>query len=211
VTRTRHPSSHASAGLTVGMIVAEALDLIAECGVAGLTMSGLAERLGVRTPSLYHHVRDKAALLDLIAQEPFGAFETDRDRYNEVDSVDAWIALTRSGTMRLREYYASRPGLAALVLATATADRDRKEGSRGELVGAQIQALTRLGLPEPEARELFLACSRWTTAAVASEDHVGGGRDDRLFCRGLDWLLRGVQSDIDGATAHTRDRSHGEV
>ena len=33
-------------------------------------------------------------------------------------------------------------------------------------------------------------------AAVAAESHAGGGYDDDLFCRGLDWLLHGVQVDL---------------
>ena len=196
MTRTRDPSSHVAAGLSVMAIVDEALSVIAERGVAGLTMSALADRLGVRSPSLYHHVRDKAELLDLVAREPFGTFTTDRDAYDEVASVDEWIALTSSGTLRLRDFYASHPGLAALVQATATPDRDQGTGSRASLVAAQIRALIRLGVPEPQARETFQACARWTLAAVAAEDHVAGGRDDALFRRGLEWLLYGVRADL---------------
>jgi TetR/AcrR family transcriptional regulator, tetracycline repressor protein len=196
VTRTRDRSSHAAAGLSVTAIVDEALTVIAERGVEGLTMSALAERLGVRSPSLYHHVRDKAELLDLVAREPFGAFAADRDAYDDVASVDEWIALTTSGSLRLRDFYASHPGLAALVQATATRDRDRGTGSRSALVAAQIQALIRLGVSEAEAREAFQACARWTLAAVAAEDHVAGGPDDDLFRRGLNWLLYGVRADL---------------
>lgn len=204
MTRTREPSSHTAAGISVAAMVEEALALIADRGVAGLTMSAVAVRLGVRSPSLYHHVRDKAALLDLVAQEAFEAFAADRDAYDDVASVDEWIVLTTSGTLRLREFYASRPGLAALIQATATRDRDRGEGSRAALIGAQIQALVRLGVPEPEARETFEACARWTMAAVASEDHTGGGHDDALFRRGLDWLMYGVRADLAHAIGRPR-------
>jgi hypothetical protein len=65
--------------------------------------------------------------LDLVAQEAFGAFAADRDAYDDVASVDEWIVLTTSGTLRLREFYASHPGLAALIQATATRDRDREK------------------------------------------------------------------------------------
>ena len=129
ITRMREPSSHQAAGFSVAAIVAAALALIAERGVASLTMSGVAERLGIRSPSLYYHVRDKSALLDLVAQDGFGEFAADWDAYGEVGSVDEWIALTRSGTLRLREFYAAHPGLAALIQATATRDRDQGVGS----------------------------------------------------------------------------------
>lgn len=202
ITRTREPSSHQAAGVSVAAIVAAALALIAERGVTGLTMNGVAERLGIRSPSLYYHVRDKSALLDLVAQDAFGEFASDWNAYGEVGSVDEWIALTRSGTLRLREFYAAHQGLAALIQATATRDRDQGMGSRASLVGAQIQALVRLGVPEPEAHHIFEACARWTMAAVAAESHVGGGYDDDLFRRGLDWLLHGVQINLVHSTGN---------
>jgi AcrR family transcriptional regulator len=42
--------------------IAVARRLLEEDGVAGLTMRRLAERLGIRAPSLYKHLPDKAAL-----------------------------------------------------------------------------------------------------------------------------------------------------
>ncbi|MFY9933940.1 MAG: TetR/AcrR family transcriptional regulator C-terminal domain-containing protein [Streptosporangiaceae bacterium] len=39
----------------------------AEAGLEGLTLRRLAERLGIRAPTLYWHVRDKRELMDLIA------------------------------------------------------------------------------------------------------------------------------------------------
>jgi len=48
-------------------VVSAALDLLDEVGLEGLTTRRLAERLGVRSPSLYWHVRDKEELLDLLA------------------------------------------------------------------------------------------------------------------------------------------------
>src|SRR5215467_14299144 len=43
-------------------IVAAARDLVELEGADALTMRRLAERLGIRAPSLYKHVHDKAAL-----------------------------------------------------------------------------------------------------------------------------------------------------
>ena len=50
--------------LTATAIIAEAADLADETGFDGVTLSAVARRLGVQTPSLYSHVRDRAALLD---------------------------------------------------------------------------------------------------------------------------------------------------
>ena len=45
-------------------IVAEALNLLNERGLDGLTTRALADRLGVRQPALYWHFKDRRALLD---------------------------------------------------------------------------------------------------------------------------------------------------
>lgn len=186
------------------MIIDAALLLVAERGTAGLTMSALADRLGVRSPSLYHHVRDKAELLTLLSQEAFEAFAGDRDAYDGVASVEEWIDRTRSGTLRLRDYYAAHPGLAALIQATSAPHRDQGSTSRAALVAAQLQALIRIGVSEAKARDTFEACARWTMAAVVAEDRVAAGRDDLLFVRGLDWLLSGVTSDLTKAIGQRR-------
>lgn len=50
--------------LTRERIVAEAIALIDEDGLEGLSMRRLAARLGVRAPALYYHVADKSALIN---------------------------------------------------------------------------------------------------------------------------------------------------
>jgi TetR/AcrR family tetracycline transcriptional repressor len=48
-------------------VVAVAITLLNETGLDGLTLRRLADRLGIRAPTLYWHVRDKRELLDLMA------------------------------------------------------------------------------------------------------------------------------------------------
>ena len=55
------------AGLNGGDVVAAAAGLADETGYAGLTMGLLADRLGVRTPSLYKHVGGLADLQHRLA------------------------------------------------------------------------------------------------------------------------------------------------
>lgn len=59
--RPRHPL------LTRERIVAAAIELIDADGLAGLSTRRLAERLGVRGPSLYNHFATKEELLDAVA------------------------------------------------------------------------------------------------------------------------------------------------
>ncbi|WP_410658836.1 TetR/AcrR family transcriptional regulator [Amycolatopsis sp. lyj-112] len=50
--------------LTATSVIADAAALADEDGFDAVTLSAVARRLGVRTPSLYSHVRDREALLD---------------------------------------------------------------------------------------------------------------------------------------------------
>jgi AcrR family transcriptional regulator len=53
--------------LTSTSVVADAAALADETGFDAVTLSAVARRLSVRTPSLYSHVRDREALLDGVA------------------------------------------------------------------------------------------------------------------------------------------------
>jgi TetR/AcrR family tetracycline transcriptional repressor len=54
-------------GLDQDRIVKAALELLDRDGLAGVTTRRLAEKLGVRSPSLYWHVRDREQLLGLLS------------------------------------------------------------------------------------------------------------------------------------------------
>jgi AcrR family transcriptional regulator len=187
---TRDRSSHTAAGITIAAIVDAALTVIRADGLDGLTMRAVAERLHVRAPSLYHHMRNKSELLDLVARNAFDQFAADSAAYGELRTVNEWIELTRSGSLELRAFYAEHAGLAGLIQSKATPDRDQGAGSRAELVRAQIDALVRIGVPEPAARHVFEVTARWTLAAVVAESVDGPDH----FADGLDLFLHGVRA-----------------
>jgi len=54
-------------GLDQDRIVDAALELLDQDGLAGVTTRRLADRLGVKSPSLYWHIRDRERLLDLLS------------------------------------------------------------------------------------------------------------------------------------------------
>lgn len=66
------PTRGPRASLSVDAIVAAAIDLADEEGLAGLSMSKLAQRLGYSTMSLYRHVPSKEDLLALVQDAAFG-------------------------------------------------------------------------------------------------------------------------------------------
>jgi len=65
-TAPRRPGRPAQTLLTQGDIAREALAIIDELGWHACTMKLLAHRLGVRTPSLYHHIDGQGALVSLV-------------------------------------------------------------------------------------------------------------------------------------------------
>jgi len=95
------------AGLSGGEVVAAAAGLADEIGYAGLTMGLLAERLGVRTPSLYKHVgglEDLQHQIATLAMTEVG--DVIRDAVQGLAGADALAALLHA----VRGYVTRHPG-----------------------------------------------------------------------------------------------------
>jgi AcrR family transcriptional regulator len=80
--------------LTRDRVLATAVELADEAGVASVTMRRLAEKVGVEPMSLYYHVPNKEAILDGIVdlvfrevEETSGAFEGGRAGHSAPDSA----------------------------------------------------------------------------------------------------------------------------
>jgi AcrR family transcriptional regulator len=95
------------AGLDPDTVVAAAADLADEIGLANLTMGRLAERLGVRAPSLYKHVASQDDLTRRIAALALGeaadAIGTATQGRAGRDALDA-------AAHALRTFVVSHPG-----------------------------------------------------------------------------------------------------
>jgi AcrR family transcriptional regulator len=134
-------------GLTRERIVEQALEMLDEVGIDGLTVRALAARLGVRAPALYWHVRDKQELLDemgtqvqrrvldrLVADPPTGpwpdaltgyahALRAEYLAHRDGARTFAGTRLTDPDVLRAQEPWLARwaddgPGLDAVVLGT---------------------------------------------------------------------------------------------
>jgi TetR/AcrR family tetracycline transcriptional repressor len=95
--------------LTRQRVVAEALAVIAEDGIQALTMRGLAARLGVVPGALYHHVRNKEQLQDLVLDGVLAEIDVD------LDSSRHWTEQLKVLAHRLREVLEAHPGVAGIL------------------------------------------------------------------------------------------------
>jgi len=95
--------------LTRERVVAEALTLIAEGGAQALTMRTLAARLGVVPGALYHHVRNKQQLQDLVLDGVLAEVD------GHLDPSQPWTEQIKLLAHRLREVLEDHPGVAGIL------------------------------------------------------------------------------------------------
>jgi len=200
-------------GLDQDRIVEAALELLDRDGLVGVTTRRLAERLGVRSPSLYWHIRDRDLLLGLLSDRIVADA-----RWPEPSS--GWRA-TAEGLMR--EYL--RCLLAHRDAARVVAGRPPMGPNR--LRGAEmlLRALLSAGLGELEAIDAGLVLTTYVVGFAleqqAAELSAAGNMQtdpDRYptlarlskavpaagwarFEEGLRLILDGVQSRLPGEQA----------
>jgi AcrR family transcriptional regulator len=95
--------------LTRERVVAEALTVIAKDGVQALTMRGLAARLGVVPGALYHHLRSKQQLQDLVLDGVLAEVDV------HLDPSLAWTGQLQLLAHRLRQVLERHPGVAGIL------------------------------------------------------------------------------------------------
>jgi AcrR family transcriptional regulator len=95
--------------LTRQRVVAEALAVIAEDGAQALTMRSLAARLGVVPGALYHHLRNKQQLQDLVLDGVLAEVDV------HLDPSLAWTEQLKILATRLRQVLEAHPGVAGIL------------------------------------------------------------------------------------------------
>jgi AcrR family transcriptional regulator len=102
-------NQHRRPQLTRQWVVTEALAVIAEDGVQALTMRSLAARLGVVPGALYHHVRNKQQLQDLVLDGVLAEVDV------HLDLSLPWAEQLKDLAHRLRQVLEAHPGIAAIL------------------------------------------------------------------------------------------------
>ena len=164
-------------------VVAAARVLLEEAGVAGLTMQAVAQRVGVRAPSLYKRFRDRDALLVAVAQVTIDELA---DRF-EAEGLDlAGLAVA------YRAFAHERPEAFRLVF-TAAAPQGALERSSAPVVRAAAELVG-----EERALDAARLFTAWATGFLQMELAGAfrlGGDVDEAFAYGLERIVTGLGAD----------------
>lgn len=158
---------------TLPAIVATARDLLEKNGLTGVTMQAVAERVGVRAPSLYKRVEGRDELLRLVAED--AASDLSR-RFAATDGTITELAHA------YRAFARAHPMSFRLVL-----DSDAAAGAFRDVADPIIAATKSL-----EAARLVTAwATGFLTMELAGAFRLGGDLDE-AYAFGLETIVAGL-------------------
>jgi len=189
------------AGLGPAAVVAAGAALADEVGFAGLTMGQLAERVGVRTPSLYKHVassddlhRQIAALALAEAADAVGAAT------QGVAGRDALAAAAHA----FRDFVVAHPGRYAATIGVEPTGPDDPIAVAGARLLGSFQAVLRSYAVGPEEMDHALRALRSFFHGFATLQSGSGFQWSADVDESFEWLIalvdRGLRS-IPGSRA----------
>jgi AcrR family transcriptional regulator len=143
--------------LTPDRIVAAALRLVDRDGVEALSMRRLGAALRVEAMSLYKHVPDKAALLDLVVADVWAEF-------TPAPAGAGWDERLRHVAHGLRALALRHPHVFPLLATRVPARPDAFAP-----LEAALAALADAGLDDAALLQRFWAFLAWSTGALLSE------------------------------------------
>ncbi|WP_264813396.1 TetR/AcrR family transcriptional regulator C-terminal domain-containing protein [Gluconacetobacter sacchari] len=180
--------------LTVTRIVDAALAIVDEGGLRALTMRSLGACLGVEAMSLYHHVRNRDALLDLLVARVLA--EAAADDAPVAGDWRAWLTRVAS---RYRQVLKAHPGLVGEI-----AVRPVRSPAAWQKLAAGASILEQSGFSRPHSFYILDALGMFVIGHVLAE--TGGkpaqdapriGTHDEIFVFGLATFLQGCGARAD--------------
>lgn len=167
-------------------IVGEAVALLDENGLDGLTLRKLAVRLGVQAPTLYWHIRNKAelinALADEILREPLALFQAPEEG-------QPWREWLIGVAERQRRAMLAHPDGARVISAAHLSP------TLAALSERTMRTLVEAGLPLREARLTVLVTQKFTLGHVLEEQSPPpetDGFDLDAFTAGHPTIVAGI-------------------
>jgi AcrR family transcriptional regulator len=177
-------------------ILDAAWSVVRESGWSGLTQRSVAERVGMRAPSLYGHFDSKLTIIDAMFGQAWAEFDATaaaqepdlpgEPRAALLAAATTWLDAMaadpeRNALMNQRPVPGFTPSADSYAFAVQTIERLHR-------------LLTRLGITDPDAADLWTAI----LAGMASQQNAndpGGERWRRLLPRAVDMFLTEVRPD----------------
>ena len=191
IDRARPDRRSARREATKAEILDAAWALVREHGLAALALRDLAERVGMRAPSLYQYFASKHAIYDAMfgqaAQQALDAVGTD------IDPSDARKVL-RTNARRYFEFTTSDPARTQLLFQRTIPGFEPSPESYAPAVEVLTRERARfaaLGITDPDALDLWTALLGGLTNQQIAND-PGGNRWGRLVDRTVDMFLASV-------------------
>ena len=174
-------------GLSSDDVVAAAAEVADEAGYQELTMGLVAQRLGIRTPSLYKHVDDLADLRRRLATQAMAELgEAVRDALQGRSGLDALTAMLTA----IRDYVTVHPGRYAATTGQQLTGRDDPlVTATSRLLGSIAAMLRGYGIGDTEMDHAIrtLRCTIHGYATLQADDGFQWNADpDETF----DWMIR---------------------
>ena len=177
------------AGLSGGDVVAAAAGLADEVGYAGLSMGLLADRLGVRAPSLYKHVDGLADVQHRLATLALAELgEVIRDAVQGQAGRDALAALLTA----VRGYVTAHPGrYLATIGAEPTGPDDPLQAASTRVINSIAAVLRGYGITEDQMTHAIRTI-RSTMHGFAILEASRGFQWDADPDESFEWMIRFV-------------------
>jgi AcrR family transcriptional regulator len=180
-------------GITIADVVYAASAIADEGGIESLNLAALAKRLGVRPPSLYHHVDGLDKLRRELAIHGAGAL---KDAFaaaaRGLRGKKALVAIARA----YRTFARRHPGQLAAMLPAPRSQDDVELHQALEAPVAEItRILTDLGIPGDDAVHVVRALRSYLHGFVELERHGGFGSPQKIdtsFELGLELFVCGI-------------------
>lgn len=132
-------------GLTKGKIVTEAVQMIEETGNSTVSLHQLAQRLGIKTPSLCSHIENTVALQHAIFQYAIEKFVTDLNAATAGKEKDeAVMAFARA----YHSFAMENRGLYRLIMSMPRNNDETEKELAMPLLKTATRLLAPYGLPE---------------------------------------------------------------
>ena len=174
-------------------IVRAAREILEADGLEAVSMQAVAERVGVRAPSLYKHVADRSALVRDVAE-------------SVVTDLARALAIRRAGrdprddlrgiARRYRTFVRANPAGYALLFARTGLGAAADEAALAALGRPIIEVMERLVGPERAlaAARTFVAWAHGFTSLELTGGFRLGGDLDEAYTSGIELILAGLSA-----------------